>query len=93
MTSSTFYGATYLLTVHPTPERAAELAALYAARDLPEVDAYDYRLSQTVPDNMPVLEASTLLSKQAELPGSVFLVVYPADTTGKQTPAHGTIPR
>jgi hypothetical protein len=88
-----FYGSTYVLTHRPDEARLAEIAAEIAAEHLPEIEKWEYRLSDTPPEMLPELETSELLRVQAGNPGSTFLLVYPAVTTGRHTPTHGPLPR
>lgn len=86
--TTTFYGATVLLAFRPDDERLAEIAAEIAGDYLPEIESYDYRITDTVPEGVPVLEASALLSMKQVRPGSLFLLVYPAS----ERPTNGRIP-
>lgn len=91
--TSTFYGYAALLETRPAAEDLAELAARVAAQHLPELAAFDYRLSDTLPASFPEMSGKELLRRKAGLgPESVILLVYPAPT-GRQTPTHGTLPR
>lgn len=75
---TTYYGATILLSSVPDETRLAEIAARVAEEYLPEIESCDFRLSDTIPESVPALEASHLLTMRNELPGSTFLLVYPA---------------
>lgn len=85
-----FHGSVTLLRERPSDERIAEIAAFVAETDLPEVDDYAYEVSENLPAlSENVVEHFTGLHRSH--PGSVFLLVYPAN--GKKTPTNGTIPR
>lgn len=90
--TANFYGYAALLSSAPQPEELAGLAAQVAETRLPEIDKYEYRLSDSLPESFPEMPGRELLRRKALAPESTFLLVYPA-STGRHTPNHGTLPR
>jgi hypothetical protein len=87
-----FYGYAALLAVSPTADQLVEYAAHVATEHLPEIEAYEYRLSDTLPPSFPESGGNELLRLKAGLgPESRFLLVYPATSTGRP-PTYGKIP-
>ena len=89
--TANFYGYVALLESAPRPEELAGLAARVAETRLPEIEKYDYRLSESLPESFPQMSGRELLRRKALSSTAIFLLVYPA-STGRHTP-NGSLTR
>jgi len=82
MIIDSFYGAVLILT---NASRASEIAERIASDYFPEDQAYHYKVTESIPDNLPVdLNDQASASFRDAPSGSVVLTVYPF--AGTSTP-------